>query len=68
MNLTLEQKYEIILNTVKEIGSFQRCSCGCPKRRKPYFPGKPATVWLMANDALKAVGERTYLYDEDCDN
>jgi len=68
MNLTLEQKYEIISEALRLIGSFEKCSCGCPTARKPHIAGKPAIVWALANDALKAAGERYYLYDEDCSN
>ena len=68
MSLTLEQKYEITSEALRQIGSYEKCNCGCPMARKPYFPGKPAIVWTIANDALKAAGERYYLYEENCSN
>lgn len=67
MNLTLEQKYEIISEALRLIGSFEKCSCGCDLARKPKV-FSPIETWLIANDALKAVGERYYLYEEDCSN
>ena len=63
MNLTQEQKYNIILEALHIIGSYEKCDCGCPYKRKPRFAGKPATVWTIANDALKAIGEEVKTYE-----
>lgn len=64
MNLTLQDKYDIIIKTLHAIGSYEYCDCGCPHKRQARIAGTPAQVWTIANDALKAVGEEIKIYED----
>ena len=64
MNLTLQDKYDIIIKTLRAIGSYEYCDCGCPHKCKPRINGTPINIWVTANDALKAVGEEIKVYED----
>lgn len=67
MDLTLKQKYDIIVNTLRLLGSYEPCDCGCPDKRKARIIGTPAVMWVMAAVALKEIGE-TEDYEENSPN
>lgn len=67
MDLTLKRKYDIIVNTLRLLGSHEPCDCGCPEKRKARIIGTPAVMWAMAAVALEEIGEKD-LYEENCVN
>ena len=66
MNLTLEEKFSIMLEALEAIGSYERCGCGCPgKRSARLTSNKPALVWAIARDALEKIGEKPKVFEYD---
>lgn len=65
--MKLKQKYDKLLEALEIIGSYKYCSCGCPNKASARIAGKPATVWSIANKALRNVGHKVKVYDEDSD-
>lgn len=67
MNLTLQEKFDIMLLALEAIGSYETCDCGCPRARQPRLASTRAyQVWAIANDALKKIGHdiKEFEYDE----
>lgn len=62
--MKIEERYNILLETVRVIGSYKVCNCGCPDQRAARIVGTPAQVWKMANDALVQIDEDVYEYFE----
>lgn len=63
MKLTDQEKLKIALDALHLLGSYERCDCGCPYARKPLIAGEPIQVWTIANDALKAIGEKVIIHE-----
>lgn len=68
MNLTDKQKFDIILEALHIIGSYETCDCGCPYKQKARIAGSPIQIWYIANEALKAVGEEIKIYEKNSFN
>jgi hypothetical protein len=68
MNLTLQNKFDIILHALEIIGSYETCDCGCPQKRQGRVAGTPAQVWAIANEALRNIGHEIKVYDEKSSN
>ena len=66
--MKLKQKYDKLLEALELIGSYEHCDCGCPNKRQGRIIGKPAVVWGIANMALRNVGHKIKVYDEDLRN
>lgn len=66
MSLTLDQKFDIILEALEAIGSYERCDCGCPDARQARIADKPILTWAIARDALEKIGvePKVYTYDK----
>jgi hypothetical protein len=63
--MTKNEKYKKLLEAVELIGSYTKCDCGCPGGAKGRIIGPPATTWHIANTALKNIGFKIKVYDEE---
>jgi hypothetical protein len=63
MNLTLQEKFDIMLETLEAIGSYERCSCGCPRGHSARIGGTPVQVWALANEALEKIGHDIKVFE-----
>lgn len=66
--MKLKQKYDKLLEALELIGIYEYCDCGCPNRRSGRIIGRSAVVWGIANTALKNVGHKIKVYDENSAN
>ena len=66
--MRLRQKYDKLLEALELIGSYSYCDCDCPNKRQGRIIGKPGITWGIANTALKNVGHKIKVYDEDLHN
>ena len=66
MNLTLEEKFSIMLEALEAIGSYETCDCGCPSARQARIADTVILTWATARDALEKIGQppKVFLYDE----
>lgn len=64
MNLTLQDKFDIILEALEVLGSYETCDCGCPHNRQGRIGGTPVQVWAIANEALKNIGHEIKVFNE----
>jgi hypothetical protein len=60
--VTLEEKYNLLLETLEVLGSYEYCNCGCLNSRAGRIITPPAHVWHLANTALKNVGHKIKVY------
>lgn len=64
--MKLKQKYDKLLEALEVIGSYKYCDCGCPNKASARIAGKPAVIWSIANKALRNVGHKVKVYNENC--
>ena len=66
MNLTLQEKFDIMLLALEAIGSYETCDCGCPNARQARIADTAIHTWAIARDALEKIGEKPkeFEYDE----
>jgi hypothetical protein len=66
MSLTLNQKFDIMLEALEAIGSYEKCNCGCLDARQARIANMPVHTWAIARDALEKIGEKpkVFTYDE----
>lgn len=65
MNLTLSEKFSIMLEALEAIGSYERCDCGCPLARQARIADKAIHTWAIARDALEKIGEKPKVFEYD---
>ncbi len=66
--MTLKEKYNKLLEAMELLGSYSYCDCGCPHNRSGRIAGTPAQTWSIANTALKNVGHKIKVYNENSTN
>lgn len=66
MSLTLQEKFDIMLEALEALGSYVKCDCGCPDARSARIASKPVISWAIARDALIKIGHtpKVFEYDE----
>lgn len=64
--MRLKQKYDKLLEALEVIGSYKYCDCGCPNKASARIVSKPAIIWSIANKALRNVGHKVKVYNENC--
>lgn len=62
MSLTLQEKFDIMLEALEALGSYTECDCGCPDARSARIAPKPVISWAIARDALIKIGHTPKVY------